>query len=247
MLPNRFLSLAAGVLLLLLGGSCSDGGDSAKETGDGVRFTARFIEQLPEETHLEEYSGRERAELLAAHIPCTTSEYAQEACSERAEAELESTYDLTLYPTSAQLKVTELERATNVWNRVAYVEYAFEAGSYTVDPGADAAYDVVLQVSGDRISVAYRSRQNGETSEAQTFLPLTEFRIAFGDIIEELRRETAVGEPSTTELLLNAESYPNGTVALRNSEYTYNFIPATGMLTRLEPDYKEIGVLVRAE
>lgn len=49
------------------------------------------------------------------------------------------------------------------------------------------------------------------------------------------------------ELLLNAETYPDGIVALRSSDCTYNFIPATGMLTRLEPDYKELGVLVRAE
>lgn len=244
---NRLLSLAAGMLLLTLGGSCSDDGDSGEDTGAGVRFTARFIEQLPEETLIQEYSARERAETLAAHIPCTTSEYTQEACSERDEAELESTYDLTLFPTSAHLKVTEIERATNVWNRVAYVDYTFEAGTYTVDPGADTAYEVLLQVSSNQVTIAYRSRQDGETSEAKMFLPLEEHRIVFGDIIEELRRETAAGEPSTTEMLLNAETYPNGIVALRNSDYTFNFIPATGMLTRLEPDYKEIGVLVQTE
>lgn len=97
-------------------------------------------------------------------------------------------------------------------------------------------------IESDCIYYSYEY-EPGEFSDPMLFMNLDNYAAYKYEIISEERSSTRPLETEEYVGQFNAITSPNGIVALKNNDFTFNFTPATGLLTRLEPDYLEIGEL----
>lgn len=159
---------------------------------------------------------------------------------------LTKNFSLTLYSTSAELKISTkgTEYVTGYDRKI--TTYTFTQGKYRITPTESGSnpYPMWIIIEPDCVCYAYEYAPDKFT-EPMPLFDLDDYTSQRAEKISDDRVSTSQIEPSEYKGTFNAVTDPNGVVALRNDDYTYNFIPATGKLTQLEPDYKEIGELDR--
>ncbi|MCM1109351.1 MAG: hypothetical protein NC388_09955 [Clostridium sp.] len=211
-------------------------------------FEASFLDAEPESIIPEEYYSPEVAlALLTANdirfdrkVVSGTAEYTN--ISKRVK-----TYSLSLAATSANLTITTTETATVHRRQTETTTYTFTPGLYRQKESAPPSipYVCYLRITDNDIRICYEYEEGKFADYSPVVLPLDKGTFVSRQYIGEDHTHEEELPSQTHESMLNAVTDPNGVVALRNTNYTFHFTPATGMLTQLEPEYKEIGVLDR--
>lgn len=231
----------------LLLGSCSGSDD---EASNGVSiFEAEFLTLEPSSALSEEihYSLATALKLLDEN-GISYDRSAETAVIEHAgDRKTNERYTLTLAATSADLTIAATGTEEIIAQEVETTTYTFAPGLYKLKvPVSDPArYTDYIRITESAITLLYEYEEGKFADYQPMVLPLENLRFSQHSATgrESVRiQETA---PVTYKGIFHAVTDPNGVVVLKNSDFTFNFIPATGLLTRLEPDYQEIGKLDR--
>lgn len=217
------------------------------ETSASV-FEAEFLDTIPGDSFVsEEYIDiAPMIELFISDgIPVAISTSTDEFSYVSSQT-LTKKFSLTLYSTSAELKINTkgTENVTGYNRKI--TTYTFTEGRYKITPTESSSntYPMWIIVESDCVYYSYEY-EPGKFTEQMTLFDLDGYATRKVEKISDNRISTSPIDPNEYKGTFNAVTDPNGVVALRNDDYSYNFIPATGKLTQLEPDYKEIGKLDR--
>lgn len=181
--------------------------------------------------------------LNANGMPVEISSYEEEK-SNVTSLSLKTKYTLSLFTNSADLTIsstgTEYVKTFNVET----TSYKFTQGTYIIPAEVLGPQPMCFYVESDHIYYSFEY-EPGRYTDQHYFLDLNNFVKNISTKVGEDRETTRPIEPSEYKGKFNAITDPNGVVALKNSDFTFNFIPASGLLTQIEPEYKEIGKLDR--
>lgn len=231
------------IIITLVGCTATD----EPETSASL-FEAEFLDTTPGDSFItEEYIDIapivER--FISSGIPVAISTSTDEFSFVSSQT-LTKKFSLKLYSTSAELKISTkgTEYVTGYDRKI--TTYTFTQGKYRITPTESDSnpYPMWIIIEPDCVCYAYEYAPDKFT-EPMPLFDLDDYTTQRAEKISDDRVTTNPIEPSEYKGTFNAVTDPNGVVALRNDDYTYNFIPATGKLTQLEPDYKEIGELDR--
>lgn len=242
-MKNVVALIITSVLLILVGCSTSD----ESEVVEAV-FEAEFLETTPGDNFVTEEShdipsiiNNFISDGIPVDIETSTKEYSYVSSQS-----LRIKYSLMLYSTSAKLKVIT-DGTENITNYVSEITtYTFTKGKYKVESKQSwfQPYPMWITVKADRVCYSFEYAPDTFSEEHILFV-LEDNSISSTSKIGE---ESKTSKPLETEIyngIFNAITDSNGVVALKNNDFYFNFIPASGKLIQLEPEYKEIGELDR--
>lgn len=214
------------------------------------KFEAEFLELTPGNSiWSDELSAIDYAifEVLNANgMPVEITTFEEETSGVTSQ-NLKTKYTLSLYVNSADLTIrsTGTENITNFDVRT--TSYKFTQGKYIIPAEVlGTQFPICFIVESDYIYYCFEI-EPGTFTDQHYFLDLNDFVKNTSTRISEDRESTRPIEPTEYKGKFNAITDPNGVVALKNSDFTFNFIPASGLLTQIEPEYKEIGKLDRID
>lgn len=238
----RYFSFLILCFTAVLCGACS--GCEEKPTAVSL-FEATFVETLPgDDTAMEvSHITDEQLQHLCERVDCSVEEIERTVTCEPYVGRRESHYLLSLGATSAKLTTTVRATEITAVHACKGTSYLFSDGRYELYGNSNYTYYAV--VYSDRIEIQQYYVQGDMWLEPAFFLALNDYRLYRGKSLEVVdTSERTVELPAETGIFAVITD-PNGVAVLQNDSYTYNFIPATGRLTMLEPEYKEIGTLDR--
>lgn len=237
------LLISLSVLIILNG--CSSNDEPGKSFS---KFEAEFLELTPggsiwnDELYALDFAIFEV--LNANGMPVDISSCEEER-SDVTSLSLKTKYTLSLYTNSADLTINTTGVEYVETFDVKTTSYKFTQGKYIIPAEVlGTQLPMCFIVESDCIYYCFEIEPGSYTNKSY-FLDLINFEKTISAKISEERESTRPIEPTEYKGKFNAITDPNGVVALKNSEFTFNFIPATGLLTQIEPEYKEIGELDR--
>lgn len=247
-IPMRTLAILLTSAALLLG-SCSDSDD---EPSNSVSiFEAEFLTLEPSSILSEEtyYSLDTALKLLDANEIGYDRSAETKVIEYAGDRKTNERYTLTLAATSADLTIATTGTEEIITQEVETTTYTFAPGLYRLKaPVSDPArYTDYIRITESAITLLYEYEEGKFADYQPIVLPLENGRFSRHSATgrESVRNQET--DPVTYKGIFHAVTDPNGVAVLKNSDFTFNFIPATGMLTCLEPDYREIGRLDRVK
>lgn len=238
-------------LLLLSAGFISCSNEKNENIGTTV-FEGNFISKEPLTGTIEEllpYNPAEHCTTLSEYVPYTEEIY-DEDFSRSYDRVNRDNYRLSLSTTSAKLQIEKSYTAIDSVFTHTVKNLIFTCGTF------DGPVMVWVYADTVRVPTKFRIEEWGatwiilehpENPQEVPYLPLNNFKYSSYSDTKFLKVENIKSEPEKISLVLNAVTDPNGVVALTSDEYVFNFVPSTGMLTQLKPDYLEIGKLDRVK
>lgn len=221
---------------------------SSEDTDDGrvidgepaASYSSTFVEELPTNSYIEDTYLEEIWKFMETVVPYS-SVFGKRTTESNEAHHYSLTYKLLLASRSAKLEIDTL-----VYSKVVTKEYDVETRRYREGryiAGENEYSDLVFDVDERTIYYGYVLKGTGEPT--QSYRKLADLENG-GRSIYTLTDERSADLPPTASSysgVFSAIVEPTGMVTLKNGDLTFNFHPATGLLTQVEPVYKEIGRL----
>jgi hypothetical protein len=236
-------------LTLILFASCSSDDNNSEEpnvNGEAAtKFVGTFYEKHNSETIVvDTYYNAYVWNQLNNIVPNSTEEYDQSEESKVVD-HYETTYTLLLASSSAKLDIDTETFTKEITTQYHVTKTAYTPGRYIVELEDNYYFNYIFVVDESAIYSGFILKDTGEITDEYDKLADLEN----GNYITKTALSSTDGEITSTNEhysgIFNVVTEPTGVSILKNSAYTFNFLPTTGMLTEIEPDYNEIGELDR--
>ena len=225
---------------------------SSDEPNDGdvvngeraTRYTASFLVLENSNSVVEDSSIESLWNMVNTIVPYSTDE-SEKVIQIGKIDHYDITYTLLLANKSAKLDIDTVRYKNEISNVYKVITYTYEIGRYYITEYEDDRWSMVVDVTNDAIYMGYLIKETEEKTDSyHKIVDLFNSSIEKTELISYTKGEQKSEETSYSGLF-NVVLEPTGLVTLRNPDYLFNFHPSTGVITMLEPDYEEIGVLDR--
>lgn len=225
---------------------------SSDEPNDGdvvngeraTRYTASFLVLENSNSVVEDSSIESLWNVVNTIVPYSTDE-SEKVIQIGKIDHYDITYTLLLANKSAKLDIDTVTYKNEISNVYKVITYTYEIGRYYITEYEDDRWSMVVDVTNDAIYMGYLIKETEEKTDSyHKIVDLFNCSIEKTELISSTKGEQKSEETSYSGLF-NVVLEPTGLVTLRNLDYLFNFHPSIGVLTMLEPDYEEIGVLDR--
>ena len=225
---------------------------SSDEPNDGdvvngeraTRYTASFLVLENSNSVVEDSSIESLWNMVNTIVPYSTDE-SEKVIQIGKIDHYDITYTLLLANKSAKLDIDTVRYKNEISNVYKVITYTYEIGRYYITEYEDDRWSMVVDVTNDAIYMGYLIKETEEKTDSyHKIVDLFNCSIEKTELISSTKGEQKSEETSYSGLF-NVVLEPTGLVTLRNPDYLFNFHPSTGVITMLEPDYEEIGVLDR--
>lgn len=232
-------------ILVFISCSSDEPNDGDVVNGESAtRYSASFLVVENSNGVVEDSSIESLWDVVNTIVPYSTDEREKVIQIEEID-HYDITYTLLLANKSAKLDIDTITYKNEINNLYKVTAYTYEIGRYYISEYEDDRWSMVVDVTNDTIYMGYLIKETEEKTDSyHKIVDLINCSIEKSELISSTKGEQR-SERTNYSGLFNVVLEPTGMVILRNPDYLFNFHPSIGMLTMLEPDYEEIGMLNR--